>query len=307
MRRIMVILVVLSALLLAACVSYPIEIEKHTKNIIVWDESIPKEESVLLFFPWAITVTSYNGINVKWEKSAVYLPSGEIQLTLDMYDNVYAKFNRNLLFERTLMAGERYSLFPTLEHGIPILILQDLNEKKEWEDQIIHYFPRQPVTILPGESKKQRLPGEATVVFGWGIYVVYCNEQFVYDEYYPKDYHVWQLNKETLPAGATTVNFDVYFVDHKINLNVITAFQNLEFTYDFEAGKTYTVAVDSKLLNPFETEYFVAIYNFDSSTGKAGTERQIVKSWKFAEFNKPSGRFTWFSPATGEPIKEPEK
>jgi len=310
MRKIIVIL--LAALIFAACTSYPVDIEKSVKNIVVWNDTLPKEESIVLFFPSNMTVTSYNGINVKWKNTAVYLPPGKVSMDIvvQTYESSYVITERNLLFERTFKAGERYSLVYQSELCLDLVKLMDLNEKKAWKDQIVHYFPRMPKTILPGASGGgTRQTGEVTIVFGEGILVINCNGKYVYDEYYSskENNHVWSLKKETLPAGPSTINFDVYYVNHKINLNVITMLQNLEFTWNFEAGKEYTIAVDANLLNPFVTEYIVAIYNFASKTGSAGSASQIVKSWKFGEFNKPAGKFTWFSPETGKPIEKPAK
>jgi len=255
-----------------------------------------------------INVTSYNGINVDWKNTAVYLPPGKVQMTMD-YNPSYAVFDTSiiprfdLLFERTFDAGERYSLFYRPDLCLDTLLMLDLNEKKNIKDQTIHNFPRAQKTILPGASEAAYQTGEAKVVFGEGILVINYNGKNVYDEYYSssQNYHSWRLHEETLSAGASTINFDVYFVDHKINVNVIPKIQNLEVTWNFEAGREYTIAVYSKLLNPFLTEYVIAIYDFASKTGKAGSASQIIKSWKFGEFLKPTGKFTWFSLETGKP------
>jgi len=295
-------IITLAAILYASCMSYPVDIERYVRKVVVWDENLPKEESVLLHFDWSTAVTSYNGIKVDWHNAAVYLPPGNIQLTLDK-KNEYGHTNKTgHIFERTFAAGERYTAKFQNENAFDIILLEDLNEKKEWEDHTIHYLPGPPKTVLPGDPGSARLAGEATLVIGEGIFATHLNGSSVYDEFYPENRHQWRVNKETIQAGSSTVNFNFYYINHKINMNVFLMGQNLEFTYNFEAGKEYTVAFYSKLLNPFVTEYGVALYDYASTTGSAGSNSQIIRSWKLMEFNKPLGKFTNFSPETGEAI-----
>jgi hypothetical protein len=226
---------------------------------------------------------------------------------LDIKNEYVYTVRKDLSFEQTFKAGEGYFLQFWTEFALDKIVLIDLNEKKTYADQRVYYCERSPKIILPGTSGGTSQAGETTIVFGAGIFVINCNGQYVYDEYYPPKNRVWRVNKETLQAGASTINFDVYFVDHKINMNVILVLQNFEFTWNFEADKEYTVGVYSKLLNPFETEYVIAIFDYASKTGSVDPKNHMIHSWKLAEFNKPLGKFTWFSPDTGEPIQNPAK
>ena len=301
-KHYLVSFITLAAIIFASCVSYPVDIEKHVRKVIVWDESLPKEQSVLLHFDWSTAATSYNGINVDWYNAAVYLPPGEIQLTLDRKNEYGRTSKEGYIFERIFTAGERYTAKFRSENAFDIIVLEDLNEKKEWTDQTVHYLPGPPKTVLPGDPGSARLAGEATLVVGEGIFATHLNDSFVYDEFYPENFHQWRVNKETIQAGSSTVNFNFYYINHKINMNVILSGQNLELTHNFEAGKQYTIAFYSKLLNPFVTEYGVALYNFASPTGSSGSSNQVIRSWKLMEFNKPLGKFTNFSPETGEEV-----
>ena len=313
MKTLKTILVIFATLLiLASCVSYPVNIERFVRNTVVWDETLPKEESVLLHFPhndfsggagifnnYSYTVTGYNGMDVNWSNTVVYLPPGRTQLLLTIK---IPSGTMEKSFERTFKAGERYSVLLRRENGIAMVILEDLNEKKASEDQIAFYLERAPKMVLPGDPVGRRQEGEATVVFGKGIFAYNINGVFVYDDFYPVFPHKWRVNTENIPAGSSTINFNFHYLDSKINLVVFISGENLEFTHTFEAGKNYTIAMYDKQLNPFVTEYGVAIY--DSTTGKEVSANQIIKSWKLMEYNRPSGKFTQFSPVTGEPIPE---
>jgi hypothetical protein len=334
MRKIFGLLAV--TLLFMSCWSYPVNIEKYAKKVIIWDENLPKEQSVLLYFNYFVTATSYNGIDVNWTEAAVYLPPGNIEITMNWQSYDKKKPGRNdIYFERTYAAGERYWVIYNRDNTTDSVILEDLNEKKERENEVIVYAPRPEKTILPIDSGATEQPGgEATVVFGDSLYVRYHNQKYVYPDLYPvlpsgasynSDIYdvsfylkrLWRVNKESFSAGVHSINFDyllfVFPNGGKWRLDIARVVdpdrlyrftgENFELTYNFEAGKEYTIALYSTPQSSSITEYGIALYNFASPTGEPGSDNQVIKSWKLLEFDtKPEG-YTTFSPITGEPLR----
>jgi hypothetical protein len=307
-------------------ITYPVDMEKYVTNIISWDENLPKEESVLIFlgnywytgesYPQGnYKITSYNGITVDWgpvmlRNTILYLPPGQTQLNLRTslsYNNYRDIVEYNLQFEQNFSAGDRYSLILFFENGIPRIVLHDLIEKKPREEQITRYY-LPPKTVIPGELGRTNPEGEATVVFGKGVYIMNLNGKYVYDDLYPDFTHNWRVNWQTIPAGNTTINFNIRHYDAKINLSVLISYINLEFTYFFEPGREYTLAIEERLVSPFVTEYSLNLYDLATVDGSAGPRGRIIKSWPLSRFhrygNSAGNNFTNYSLETGELLTE---
>jgi hypothetical protein len=127
------VIAVFAALVFASCVSYPLKAENYTKNIHYWDESIPKEESVELFFLDGLIPTSYNGVPVDWgKKPLVFLPSGPTVITVDLnkLDTGGVLYSGDSIFVWNFKAGDRFALRGWRRDGKPGLLLHDMQLKK---------------------------------------------------------------------------------------------------------------------------------------------------------------------------------
>jgi hypothetical protein len=102
--------IVIVPLMFGACVSQ-----------VIFDESLPLEESVHLFFYGELNITEYNGIPVphkrilnvtssKWHD--VYLHPGEMEFILDVYQKIgnFIFTAENVLFRYKFDAGKYYTL-----------------------------------------------------------------------------------------------------------------------------------------------------------------------------------------------------
>ncbi|MDR1308086.1 MAG: hypothetical protein LBK74_11000 [Treponema sp.] len=133
----------------------------------------------------------------------------------------------------------------------------------------------------------ESLPVEqnALVVFSDTIHVLEYNGIGVEDSWYPKG--KYRINKITLPAGETTIQFNLRAYVSQGNYSVSIKADNIELRFNFEAEKEYTVAVYTKSLGLFKnTEYGVAVWGYASQTASPGgaDAGKILKSWKLGEF-----------------------
>jgi hypothetical protein len=144
---------VYAALLFASCYSYPIRADNRTKNIVYWDENLPREESVeLAFLADHLTVTSYNGISVDWgKKPLVFLPPGPTFFTVDIHAEFdfgmsTTRYTGNSVFIWDFKAGDRYLIqvgVRELEPGVekPGVVLWDMEVKRTYTDMEFFPFP----------------------------------------------------------------------------------------------------------------------------------------------------------------------
>ncbi|MDR2663087.1 MAG: hypothetical protein LBC31_08835 [Treponema sp.] len=286
-RKLSYLVFALTALILGACMSYPVNIERFAKEVIIWDETFPKEESVGLFISPFVQVTTYNGISVDWKGNrAVYLPPGKTNLTVNFMNRDswgISSWKKDLPFEWTFQAGDRYTLMDEVEWGVfPVLILQNMNEKIAWGDQLKYRFPS-PKLVLSPPIRNQGSQGSATLVFGESLIIRGYNDMDVYREMYPTG--TWKVNKVTVPAGGTSVNFDYRHYMDRFGTDVVVYGQNIELNYNFEDGKEYTIAAYQKRLDPITLEYGVAVWDYASSNGKPGALQRgkMMVSWKLGE------------------------
>ena len=111
--------------------------ERQAKRIILWDESMPKEQCTCLIIMRGLTVTSYNGIPVNWEwGSMLYIPPGTINL---IFDANYFFYNVNYVgknwpFQWNFKAGEIHSLGGWAKGLDPVIVVWNLNEKIKFVD-----------------------------------------------------------------------------------------------------------------------------------------------------------------------------
>ncbi|MDR2211223.1 MAG: hypothetical protein LBO65_07170 [Spirochaetaceae bacterium] len=280
------ILAVTAALMLDSCMSYPVDIERNAGEVLVWDETLPKEQSVGLSIPQFVRVTSYNGISVDWRTGkVVYLPPGKINLTITLMDrNSWGAFvwKEDLPFEWTFRAGDRYTLRDRTEWGLfPGLTLQNMNEKLAWEDQITYRFPS-PKIVLSPPVQNHGSQGSATLVFGKSLMMRAYNDDGEQKSMYPSG--VWEAITVTVPAGGTSMNFDYCHYIQRFSTDVLVYGQNLELNYSFEAGKEYTIAGYHKRQDSV-IEYGVAIWDYASADGNPRVLQKgtILASWKLGE------------------------
>ena len=99
-----------------------------------------------------------------------------------------------------------------------------------------------------------------------------------------------RVNKVTLPAGETTLFFNLRAVFGRGNINMIINIENIEVRYNFEAGKEYTLGVYASnnigtLFNPRQ-KLFLAIWNKAFSDANPGGSHndKILRSWELGEF-----------------------
>ncbi|GHV86304.1 hypothetical protein AGMMS50230_19170 [Spirochaetia bacterium] len=307
-KNIAIILTVLTLVLtMGASNSYPVDISKLTRDILIVDERLPKEQSVVLVLRPAIRITSYNGTPVDWKtpseaassRKAIYLPPGRIRLTITFtpdavllysgdYPRAYYEMLKNMFFDRTFSAGEHYLLKQWGDGVNPAVLLEDLNKKRKPLEEEYYVFPRPARTVLEPNVRTVRKPpetsaGTATVVFGTGFRVFDYNGTDVYDEWYPKSKartghrHLWQPNRIAVPAGGTTIAFDYGFFGGR----------NIELSYSFEAGKEYTLAVFYQYYNadsPRKSGLYMGLWNKADKRGKAGRlDDSLIKAWRLSE------------------------
>jgi hypothetical protein len=155
-KKFFVVIAVLgAALVFASCYSYPIKAENYTKNIVYWDESLPREESVeLAFMADHLTVTSYNGIAVDWgKKPLVFLPPGPTVFTVKIDADVgYTHYSGESIFAWDFKAGDRYSL-QVGERAIDSkavagVVLWNMEVKMKYADMEFFPFPVPEKTVL---------------------------------------------------------------------------------------------------------------------------------------------------------------
>ena len=99
-----------------------------------------------------------------------------------------------------------------------------------------------------------------------------------------------RVNKVTLPAGEATLFFNIRAVFARGNTEMTINLENLETTYDFEAGKDYTIGVYASqnigtFFNPKQT-LILAIWDKAISNANPGNTQndRILKSWELGEF-----------------------
>ncbi|MDR1858600.1 MAG: hypothetical protein LBQ69_03940 [Treponema sp.] len=116
------------------------------KTPLVFDESVPEEESATILFWPGVEVTSYNGIPVPTKKDPlmtlgmksewryVRLPAGKMEFVIDAaWVGVYTKvISRNTTLTYTFEPGEHYSIkFGTIEDGL-------ITDETRWGFQVYH-------------------------------------------------------------------------------------------------------------------------------------------------------------------------
>jgi hypothetical protein len=132
-------------------VSYPFNAEKHTQNIVYWDESLPREDSVELLFTDGIIVTSYNGIPVDWgKKPLVFLPPGETVIAMDFNAHGAGSviFNGNGSFVRNFKAGDRYLIRGWYQNDKGGILFWDMEVNKRIKEMDFYPFPKSGKTVL---------------------------------------------------------------------------------------------------------------------------------------------------------------
>ena len=145
MKKIILILFA-AALILASCQTLPPLTESRVKTVLVWDETLPKEQSVGLAIQYGLTVTSYNGISVKWEAGTmVYLPPGIVNFTFDAsYQVGYTIINgSNWPFEWNFAAGDRRYLMPWMLESDPVILVINGEDKIKFYEQPSYRVPIQ--------------------------------------------------------------------------------------------------------------------------------------------------------------------
>ena len=140
------------SLIFMSCLSYPENPERYAHNIIIWDESLSKEQSIGIFITTGLTVTSYNGISVNWGKNTlIYLPPGTVNLLIDAnYQTTSTGISgRNWPFQWTFNAGERRYLTGWVVDGEPVIHVIDGSDKStRWMDQAYYRVPLQRGPII---------------------------------------------------------------------------------------------------------------------------------------------------------------
>jgi hypothetical protein len=118
-------------IILSSCISYPKNLESKAKKTVVWDDTIPKEQSVCLYF-LQIKVTNYNGVSVDWPPDTlVYLPPGDVNFIFDanIYIGNMTRQVRDALFEWKFGAGDDHILYPYSREGQSVIFIASRGEK----------------------------------------------------------------------------------------------------------------------------------------------------------------------------------
>jgi len=88
---------------------------------LVFDETLAREDSVVLNFPYCeMTITSYNGITVDWRRRGILvLPPGDIELTFDFAERAgdFIYTAKDVSFRYRFEAGEYTLNFVTRVDG----------------------------------------------------------------------------------------------------------------------------------------------------------------------------------------------
>jgi len=122
---------------------------------LVWDESIPEEEAVHIYFLYGVEITSYNGIDVPTKKTRqspigfvsewrnVILPAGEITFGLSVCHNAPIIYiAKDEVFKYTFEPGVY-----TIRFGI-----EDIFQDDEIWGVFIHEGKAYPKTNNPGKK-----------------------------------------------------------------------------------------------------------------------------------------------------------
>ena len=144
MRKFGLFTIFIMIILLSSCTSLPTDIERNARNIVHWDETMPKEGTVGLFINQGIRVTEYNGVAVNWnERTVVYLPPGTVTLIMDVAYNAGNRHinARGLPFQWSFNAGGRYYLIGWWEDNGAVIKIADPNDSTPWTDQASYRFP----------------------------------------------------------------------------------------------------------------------------------------------------------------------
>ncbi|MDR1388559.1 MAG: hypothetical protein LBJ31_01090 [Treponema sp.] len=148
-RSFVIAAVILAAMVLGSCYSYPINVDRLTSNKQYWDNDLPREQSVELYILYGLKPTSYNGVEVNWgAKPDVFLPPGRAVLTLDLnFTYYYTNYKGNNVFVWDFKAGDRYMLYGWERDGKPGVMLFDMDVKKNEEDQYFFPFPESKIIL----------------------------------------------------------------------------------------------------------------------------------------------------------------
>ncbi|MDR1388560.1 MAG: hypothetical protein LBJ31_01095 [Treponema sp.] len=126
----------------------------------------------------------------------------------------------------------------------------------------------------------------ALVIFGPEVYVLEYNGVDVEKEWYPRK--KTRLNRITLPAGDTTLRFNLDFEISSGGIIYRYRQKNVEMQYTFEAGKEYTVApygktIERRFLTENHFEYGLGIWDRASTDGTGWSVETAIKSWKLGD------------------------
>jgi hypothetical protein len=158
--KIILLGVMCAALALGACISMG--------TPLVFDESVPPEESVNIYFYYGIEITSYNGIAVPSKKNSltaavqsewrnVILPAGEIEFTLDIaatYGNsTYSARNVTFVYNFEPAGDLMYIMEFDPYGGV---------NKDQWRMAIYKQSPKEKLYPLKKENVIEYLPFQRT-------------------------------------------------------------------------------------------------------------------------------------------------
>lgn len=114
----------------------------------IYDESVPLEQSSWIN-PYVGTITGYNGITVKWERSGntlIQIPSGDTLLEFDLYaasgNTIYR--GSGILFRYNFQPGKQYFFWATTQDsklGLRVYAY-DIKEKVSptWQSDESHFL-----------------------------------------------------------------------------------------------------------------------------------------------------------------------
>ena len=131
------------------------------------------------------------------------------------------------------------------------------------------------------------MPAEQTakVRFQRSIYVTHYNGIDVEDAWYPRGY--LKANTVTLPAGETTLNFDIAYSFSYFKINYSLDVNDIELRYNFEPGKEYTVGnyVSENLGNFFIPKFkvYVGIWDQIYPADTRPEKNKAIRSWEIGE------------------------
>ena len=139
----------------------------------------------------------------------------------------------------------------------------------------------------PGKlSFDSDLPPEKTteVVFADTIVVRQYNGIDVFETWYPKGRY--RKNTVTLPAGNTTITFDINAYISVGNVTTHVTAKNVSLNFDFDAGKSYSIAMYSEGMGAQtfflgRKKFGIAIW--DNATKHYYNVEKSLKNWELGQ------------------------